>query len=165
MNTARYITRFLMLGALWYGCSLRAADISISPALIGHWEGDARIIVSWCHQTKLHVTIDLFRDGSVTGKVGDATLIKGRFERNRGWLGRELNLATDHIIRGDLSGPVVAAEGVTRETVSIPLNFISGTFVGGVHTSGSKFGGKERMILSASSLTLSKMTSSTTAIK
>lgn len=98
--------------------------------------------------------MDIRADGSVTGKVGDATLIKGHFERNRGWLGRKLNLATDHIVRGDLNGPVVAAEGITRESVSIPLNFIGGAFVGGVHTSGSKFGGKEKMILSASSLTL-----------
>jgi hypothetical protein len=155
MNTTRYITRSLAMAALLLACwSSRAADPSVAPAMVGHWEGDARIIVSWCRQTNLHVTIDIHADGSVTGKVGDASLIKGRFERNRSWLGRKLNLATDHIIRGDLKGPVVAAEGITRESVSIPLNFIGGAFAGGVHTSGSKFGGKEKMILSASSLTL-----------
>jgi hypothetical protein len=154
MNTKRYITRSVVMGALLLaGWSSRAADTSVAPAIIGHWEGDARVIVSWCRQTNLHVTIDIRTDGSVTGRVGDATLIKGRFERNRGWLGRNLNLATDHIIRGNLNGPVVAAQGITRKSVSIPLNFVGGAFVGGVHTSGSKFGGKEK-ILSASSLTL-----------
>lgn len=144
-----------MMSALFLASwTSRAAETSVAPAMIGHWEGDARVIVSWCRQTNLHVTIDIRKDGSVTGKVEDATVLKGRFERNRGSLGRKLNLATDYIIKGELSGPVVAAEGITRESVSIPLNFIGGAFVGGVHTSGSKFGGKEKMILSASSLTL-----------
>jgi hypothetical protein len=122
--------------------------------MVGHWEGDARIVVSWCHQTNLHVALDIRTDGSVTGKVGDATLLKGRFERNRGWLGRKLNLATDYIIKGELNGPIVAAEGITRKSVSIPLNFSGGVLAGGAHTSGSKFGGKEKMILSAMSLRL-----------
>jgi hypothetical protein len=100
--------------------------------------------------------VDIQSDGRVTGKVGDAILVKGRLEENRGWLGRKLNLATDHIIKGELSGPIVAAESVTRGRVSIPLDLVGGTLVGGVHTSGAKFGGKEKMILSASSLTLKR---------
>jgi hypothetical protein len=155
MKTTRYITRFITMGALLLaGWSSRAADTSVAPEMIGHWEGDARIIVSWCRQTNLHITMDIRADGSATGKVGDATVFKGRFERNRGWLGRKLNLATDYIIKGELGGPVVAAESIKQDSVSIPLNFKGGAFVGGVHTSGSKFGGKEKMILSASSLTL-----------
>lgn len=154
-NTTRCITSFIAMGVLLLaGWRSQAADSPVAPAMIGHWEGDARIIVSWCRQTNLHVTIDIRNDGSVTGKVGDATVIKGRLAQNRGSLGRKLNLATDYIIKGELGGPVVAAEGVMRKSVSIPLNFLGGKFVGGIHTSGSKFGGKEKMILSASSLTL-----------
>ena len=138
------------------GRSSPAAEPAAPAALTGRWEGDARIIVSWCRQPKLHVAVDIQADGTVTGKIGDASLVKGRLEENRGWLGRRLNLATDHIIRGDLSGPVVAAESVTRERVSIPLDLVGGALVGGVHTSGAKFGGKEKMILSASDLTLKR---------
>jgi hypothetical protein len=154
MNVTRRISRFIMIAGLCVaGWSARAADDAVASAMTGHWKGDARIIVSWCRQTNLHVAIEIETDGTVTGKIGDAT-IKGRFDRNRGWLGRRLNLATDYIIRGELDGPIVAAEGITRGSVSIPLNFIGGELAGGVHTSGSKFGGKKRMILSASSLTL-----------
>jgi hypothetical protein len=66
----------------------RAAESIVTPAMVGHWEGNARIIVSWCHQTNLPVKVDIHADGSVTGTVGDAKLTEGRFESNRGWLGR-----------------------------------------------------------------------------
>ncbi len=66
--------------------------------MVGHWEGSARIIVSWCQQQNLQVAVDIAADGSVAGKVGDATLTKGRLKRNRGRLGRKLNLKTYYII-------------------------------------------------------------------
>lgn len=140
-----------MLLAVW---NSRAAESVVTPAMVGRWEGNARIIVSWCHQTNLPVTVEIRADGSVTGTVGDAKIVAGRFESNRGWLGRKLNWYTDYIIRGNLEGAIVAAEGINRERVMMPLNFSGDAFKGGVGTSGSKFGGKDKMILSAMSLTL-----------
>lgn len=119
----------------------RAAESIVTPAMAGHWEGSAQIVVSWCHQTKLPVKIDIHADGSVTGTVGDAKLTEGRFQRNRGWLGRKLNLWSDYIITGGLSGAIVAAEGITRSGVKMPLNFSGDAFAGGVNTSGSGFEG------------------------
>ena len=109
--------------------------------------------------TKLPVKLDIHADGSVTGIVGDAKLTDGRFQRNRGWLGRKLNLATDYIITGGLDGPIVAADGITRAKVKMPLDFQDGIFVGGVNTSGSGlegFYGKkgEGMWLAAQNLKL-----------
>jgi len=132
----------------------RAAESVVTAAMVGHWEGNARIIVSWCRQTNLPVQVDIRPDGSVTGRVGDATLREGQFLRNRGWLFRKLNWATDYIITGGLDGPIVAAEDITRSSVKMPLNFSGGTFAGGVNTSGSDFGGKESMWLAAASLRL-----------
>ncbi|MEI8039407.1 MAG: hypothetical protein WCJ14_13550 [Verrucomicrobiota bacterium] len=43
----------------------------------------------------------------------------------------------------------IAAEDITRARASLPLNFTGGCFKGGVNTSGSQFGGKERMWLAA----------------
>jgi hypothetical protein len=135
---------------------LSAGESVPTPPMVGHWEGSARIIVIWCQQTNLPVAVDIQADGSVTGKVGDAALINGRFKRNRGWLGRKLNLKTDYIIRGKLTGSVVAAEGITRSGVWMPLNFNDGAFVGSLDTSGWKIGGKKRMILSTARLTLTR---------
>ena len=123
------------------GC--RAGDSIVTPAMIGHWEGTAHIVASWVHQTNLPVKVDINADGSVTGTVGDAKLTEGRFELNRGWLGRKLNLWSDYIITGGLSGAIVAAEGITRSSVAIPLNFKDGMFEGGVNTSGALWGGKK----------------------
>jgi hypothetical protein len=134
--------------------NLRAAENVVTPAMVGHWEGHARIVVSWCRQKRLPVKLDLHADGTVAGTVGDATLQHGHFRANRGWLGRKLHLATDYIIAGDLDGDIVAAEGIRREHVMIPLNFNGGVFKGGVNTSGSTFGGKESMWLAAMALEL-----------
>jgi hypothetical protein len=142
--------------------SLWAEKFVVTPAMVGHWEGNARIIVSWCHQTNLTVAVDIHADGNVTGKIGDATLIGGRFEANRGWLGRKLNLATDYIITGKLDGVIVAAEGITRDKIFIPLNLQDSTFVGGINTSGSlcvfssEKTRKEKMSFSARSLKLTR---------
>ena len=62
------------------------------------------MIVNWCRQTDVAVRLQLQRDASVTGKIGDAVLPKGRLRRNRGWLGRKLNIKTDYIVHGRLTG-------------------------------------------------------------
>ncbi len=133
-----------------------AAQNVVTPAMAGHWEGNARIIVSWCSQTNLSVKVDIHTDGTVTGAVGDAKLKDGRFQRNRGWLLRKLNWATDYLIMGGLDGPIVKAEDVTRSKVMMPLNFNDGTFEGGVNTSGTLFGGKAHMPFTASGLHLAR---------
>jgi len=146
--------------------NLYAAESIVIPAMVGHWEGSARIIVSWCHQKSLPVAVDIHADGSVTGKIGDAILIGGRFDANRGWLGRKLNLATDYIITGKLDGAIVVAEGITRDKIYIPLDLNDNTFVGGINTSGSLcvFSSektmKEKMGFSARSLKLIRSKSS-----
>ena len=133
-----------------------ADEPAVTPPMVGHWEGDARIIVNWCQQTKLPLAVDIRADGSVTGQIGDATLTNGFIKRNRGWMGQKFNVKTDYIITGNLSGSIVAAESITRSGVKVPLNFTGGNLIGGVHTSGSKVGGKDRMILSAASLKLTR---------
>jgi hypothetical protein len=152
MKTAQVLaTLSLMLAAM---TPLQGADDTVTDALVGHWQGSARIVVDWCQQQRLPVAIDINSDGNVTGKIGDATLKNGRLSRNRGWIGRKMNLATDYIIKGDLTGSLVPTEGVTRSSVSIPFDLTNMTLVGGVHTSGTKFGGKKDGILSAASLNL-----------
>jgi hypothetical protein len=149
--------------AVWNLC---AAESIITPAMTGPWEGNARIIVSWCHQTNLPVAVDIHADGSVTGKIGDATLVAGHFQSNRGWLGRKLNLATDYIITGKLDGAIVAAEGITRDKIYIPLDLKDNAFVAGINTSGSlcvfssEKTRKEKMGFTARSLKLIRSQSS-----
>lgn len=133
-----------------------AGETVVSPEIAGIWDGRAQIIVVWCHQRDLPVAISIAPDGAVSGAIGDATIGNGQLTRNRGWLGRKLSLATDWIIRGELAGPIVASESIERAAFSMPLNLDGGELKGGMHTSGSKIGGKDRMILSARALVLKR---------
>jgi hypothetical protein len=138
MKTTPHITRLIAtLAILLPALTSWATESVVTPAMVGHWEGNARIIVSWCHQTNLPVKVDIHADGSVTGTVGDARLTEGRFGSNRGWLLRKLNWATDYIITGGLDGDIVAAEGIKRERVMIALDYNDGIFKAGVDTEGS----------------------------
>ncbi len=121
----------------------------IPPEAVGRWAGDCRIVVNWTTQRTLRVALTVAPDGTVTGTIGDAVLRHGRLKANRGPIGRMLNLKTDYIITGDLDGPVIKAEDIVRSGVTLPFNLTEGRLDGAVHTSGWKFGGKEKMMLTA----------------
>jgi len=161
VNTTPHITRLVAtLALLLPVLTSCGSDVAVPPAMVGHWEGNARIIVSWCHQKSLSVKLDIHQDGSVSGTVGDAKLTDGRFAPNRGWLGRKLNLWSDYIVTGGLDGDIVSAEGIQRERVSLALDYNDGIFKGGVGTEGafcvfsSQQTRKEKMGLTAMSLKL-----------
>jgi len=129
------------LALAFTGC--QASESIVTPAMVGHWEGTAHIVASWIDHTSLPVKVDIHADGHVTGAVGDAKLTDGHIYSNRGWLGRQSNSATNCVIAGGLDGPIVAAEGITRSSVGIPLTFTNGIFVGQINTHGTLWGGKK----------------------
>jgi hypothetical protein len=156
-HIARLLTKLIAFLAAWNLC---AAESIITPPMVGHWEGNARIIVSWCHQTNLTVAVDIHADGSVTGKIGDATLVAGHFLSHRTWpWGHTL-------ITGKLDGAIVAAEGITRSDVTMICDFSNGSFTGQIDTNGSLcvFSSektmKEKMALTATGLKLIRSQSS-----
>src|SRR5262249_44466142 len=128
-------------------------------AMAGSWSGDAQIVVSWTRTRALAVHLDILQDGRVTGTIGDARLHHGRLEANRGSLGRALHLKTDWIVRATLNGNIIDAEGIHRDGVMLPLDWIDGHFEGGVNTTGSHFGGKDSMWLAARDLHLDRLDS------
>jgi hypothetical protein len=142
---------------LFVVCSFETAQAGagvVTSEMAGEWRGNARIIMNWCQETNLPLAMTIRADGTVTGQIGDAILTNAFLRLNRGAVAKKLNLKTDYIIVGQLNGPIVAKENIVRRSVSIPLNFNNGMFAGGLHTSGSMFGGKEKMILSASGVKL-----------
>ncbi len=124
--------------------------------LTGNWQGNAVIIVSWCEQDSLLISIQIFRDGKVTGTVGDATLKNGQLKKNRGWLGKLLHIKSYFIIIADLQGPIVAKESISRKSVKIIFDLKDNKIEGGLHTSGAKIAGKKSMTLSATGMILEK---------
>lgn len=137
--------------------------LAITPALeasdrgesmMGNWEGTARVIVQWCEQRDLLLSLEISADGKVSGKVGDAAITRGELKKKRNWFGGSAEDATTHIIKARLSGAIVSAEEITRDEIFIHLKYENSGLSGSLATSGSKVGGKETMVLTATSLRL-----------
>ena len=160
MNRKSPIAGLIIAFIALTGWNLCSAGNVVTPAMAGHWEGNARIIVSWCHQTNLPVAVDIHADGSVTGKIGDATLVAGHFLSHRSWPWRHT------LVTGKLDGAIVAAEGITRPDVTMICDFSNGSFTGQIDTNGSLcvFSSektmKEKMALTAVGLKLIRSQSS-----
>ena len=150
----------LAAAVLFAGGCAGSTRIDPSPELLrGDWIGDAKIIVTWCEQDRVAVSLAIAPDGRVEGTIGDAKLRQAYLAWNRGALGRQLDIKSDYIVRGELEGALVAQEGIERDSVFLPFDTETRelgelVLVGGVATSGSKFGGRDEMILSASGLVL-----------
>lgn len=142
----------LVLGGLTglLGCSGRTpGGATVPEGVVGSWTGTTRVVNDWIAAETLVVALAIDAEGRVEGRVGDAVLEGGRIRRNRGSLSTMLGLRTDWIVEGDLSGDLIAAEGLRRQAVKIPLNLTEGRLVGGLHSSGSKLGVESRIVSAA----------------
>ena len=130
----------------------------IPAEFVGHWKGQSKIIVNWTKQQWLDIDIDIKQDGTVTGQVGDSQLKNGVFKL-RDWLTRTFNPKSIWMVRGDLIGPVIKNENIQREYINLLFHTIGadGKITGGFHTSGSKIGNKETMIMSGREMVLEKV--------
>jgi hypothetical protein len=60
-------------------------------------------------------------DASVSGRIGEATLIDGRMIYNRSWFGRFMHWRTDYLIMGKLSQVVRPSARVAGDRFTAPL--------------------------------------------
>ncbi|MHC4221224.1 MAG: M56 family metallopeptidase, partial [Planctomycetota bacterium] len=138
-------------------------DFAVPKEFVGHWKGQAKIIVNWTKQRRLAIDIEVMPNGKVTGWVGDSQFKGATLKSNRGWLGKKLNIKTDWMIRGDLVGPVIKNENITREYINLLFNDIDSDdkIKGGFHTSGKHIGNKETMVMSGARMVLVKIPAET----
>ena len=123
--------------------------------MIGEWQGDVKVIVTWCKQDRLSIHLFVRADGKVSGSIGDALIATGSVRKNNWflvWLGNP-----EYVIEATLDGAVVAAEGIRRKTIKLLVDLDGHELLGGFHTSGEKTGGKESMIMSGTDLRLSRV--------
>jgi hypothetical protein len=149
------VVRRGLLAAALVGAARLSGQVPDS-GMIGTWSGDGQIVVNWTDQPSIHVRLVILADGSVSGRAGDADLTNGRITTNRGPIGRFLHIKTDYIVSGQLVGPLIAAERIQRDAVKLPLNWNGSAFTGALHTSGSAFGGADRMVFTAFHLRLTR---------
>lgn len=149
MKTINMVTLILLLTSV-FAMAVEFPDLEMT----GHWIGQCKIMVSWCEQESLQVDIEINQAGSVMGRIGDAKIASGKLVRND--MIMRLLGNTDYIIHTNLEGNLVAAEGIKRDEAKLLLDFKDGGFEGELHSSGSKFGGKEQMMMTAINLKLFK---------
>lgn len=150
--------RRLLAAAISWTATTQSAQVP-ERDMIGTWAGYAQIVVKWTDQPSIHVLLVILAGGAVSGEVGNARIAHGRITANRGPVGRFLHIKTDYIVSGELEGPVIAAEHVLRDGVKLPLNWDGTAFTGSVHTTGSMFGGADRMVFTAMHLQLTRQPS------
>ncbi len=135
----------IVMGMLLAGCGAASID-QVDPSLIGTWHGECEIslpvvfnpanLPDGVERTRqavsMHITIR--EDAATEGSVGEATLEESVLKRNRGELGRRLNMASDYIIiDGDLSGPIVAGQDENDlKSFTIPFDLVDGEIRGGL---------------------------------
>ena len=129
-------------------------ESGIPEDYVGHWKGQAAIIVSWTKQKNLPIDIEIHADGDVEGKVGDANLVNGRLVRKNWVYTKVFQHENPYRIEGDLQGEIIESESIQRDSVTISIRVEDGKIDGGLGTSGTKIGGKGTMILSAMDVSL-----------
>jgi hypothetical protein len=156
------MSRKTLLGVLIVGLAallMTCTKGSVAPpaAMVGHWEGKAEVAVNWCNAKELAVSLTINQDGTVAGKVGDATLKDGHIYPNPGKPPKGFTLQTKFVVEADLDGPLVAAEGITRDEICIPVDVNKdGQLGGALLTSGKEYGGKDEKVFSAGLKPLTK---------
>ena len=84
-----------------------------SPELVGTWEAKPG---------SMDAVFTINPDASVSGRIGDATVINGRVVYDRSWFGRLMHWRTDYLIMGKLSRVVRPSEGVAGDGFTAPLS-------------------------------------------
>ncbi len=145
---------FLVLHPLKEARAINSGNISKNN-FIGTWKGEGTIIVAWSKQKKISFELQIDKNGNVSGNIGNAYIRQGRIKLNKiiyRWLGN-----SDYIIDAKLSNYLIKKEEIKRESIRIFLDFKQTFYTGNFHTSGSKFGGKNKMILSGVKIKLVKV--------
>ena len=145
MKTLRWVLFPLFLILLITGCGATPIEV-VDASLIGTWHGECTInlpivfdptqLPQDVERSKTSVAMDItiHEDATVEGTVGEATLEECILKRNRGELGRRLNMASDYIIMdGYLSAPIVSGQDESKvKEFTIPFNLADGHIQGGL---------------------------------
>jgi hypothetical protein len=140
------------------GCAGSERIAEVPEALRGEWTGEAHSVMAWSREPRVPVTIEVAGDGSVEGRLGGATLRHGYLARNRGELGRWLEIKSDYIVRGEVEGVVVPEEPHPSRVAFLPVDLVerdgAPALEGGLTTCRSDHGGGKDVAIAASGLVL-----------
>lgn len=145
-------SRPILLLAATAACALAACGGAVTPPseMVGTWKGTAEVACSWCKTRELAVTLTIGADGAITGRIGDATLAGRRLARNTAPPAKHAGAPTRFVVRATMTGPIVASEGISRESILVMVDVSGGVLVGGFRTSGDESGNRATALLAGS---------------
>lgn len=105
----------------------------VPKSIVGNWTGKQKVIVRFKNSGLLSynfktspdsvmLSLTIKEDGNVSGSFGSAFFESCTVDKNRGWVGRKLNIATDYIIRGNLKGTIFASDILVQKEISFPFS-------------------------------------------
>ena len=156
------MTRNTLVTLLIVGLAATLVACKRTPAappapMVGHWEGKADIAVNWCSAKQLTVSVTINGNGTVAGKFGDATLKEAYIYPKPGRPSEGTTMQDKYVIEAELEGPLVAAEGIQRPDICIPIELTrDGRLAGAFMTSGSDTGEMSKRVFSGGLIPLTK---------
>lgn len=152
---ARTLARLLVVAGILFSFRVAVSASFPPPELIGEWQGEGDIVVTWCQQQTLPIHLFIRADRKVSGTVGDASITVGSVRKNNWflvWLGNP-----EYVVEARLDGPLVAAEAIQRVSIELVVDVNGHQLEGGFHTSGTPAGGKDSMSMAGTAVVLSRI--------
>jgi len=126
---------FLILGIiiLIIGYNLLESFTSwaVPDQLHGEWIGNLKVAVRFNNNGKftfvtapdtVNLNLIVKENGDVSGIFGAAAFESCSICKNRGWISKRLNLGTDYIISGNLTGAIFPTDTIVTKRISFPFN-------------------------------------------
>jgi len=139
INRLTYSVTTLLLIAITYCLFAACTNWTVPESLIGKWEGKDKVTVRTKvngefvfikAQDSIPFVINIQSDGTVKGNLGGAEFKNCKVSKNRGELGKKLNLATDFVIKGDLTGKIFENDPEVIKKISMPFDNKNGNLKG-----------------------------------
>lgn len=111
----------------------------IPNSVVGKWSGYQKVSVRnkkdhhfvFINAPELvQLSLEIGENGKVTGFLGNAVFTDCEISKNRGWMGRFLNIKTDYIITGTLNGAIFPEDPILLKKISMPFNSNDNHFSG-----------------------------------
>jgi hypothetical protein len=116
--------------------------------LAGNWHGNGKITTTWCEQDTLHFDFTISTDDEISGRIGDAVIISGVTEKDRG------QGEFTYIITIKLKGSLIECQDIKRSRIVLIVNRNENLVTGNFYTEGSMFGRKSDGSIIGTSLLL-----------
>jgi hypothetical protein len=133
-----YYFTIIVFGVFNLSCSNWKVPIELTGKWISQQDIVLRIKKDGKYEFSKHfetVLIQINADATITGSIGNAQLENCKIVKNRGKLGRSLNLKTDYRIIGKLKGKINSFDNQEVRSVSMPFNVENNIMEGSIFES------------------------------